>query len=73
MIYQYLVKDPTEVFIKEEAHSGKKVKTGKWRLIWALSFSDNLLCKFLYGPVSKNLIAQFQRDAHKGAFSATEA
>ena len=70
MVYKYSVKDPTEVFIKEEAHSAKKAKTQKWRLIWALSFSDNLLCKFLFGLTSKNLIAQFQRDTAEGAFSA---
>ena len=70
MIWKYYVRDPTEVFVKEEAHGPKKVRNGKWRLIWALSFSDNLLCKFLFDRVSKNLIRQFQRDSHEGAFSA---
>ena len=70
MIYEYFVKDPTEVFIKEEAHAAKKAKKKKCWLIWALSFSDNLLCKFLFEKVPKNLINQFQRDVVEGAFSA---
>ena len=69
LVYKFMVKDPTEVFVKEEAHSGKKQKSRKWRLTWALSFSDNLLWKLLFGPVSKNLIAQFQRDTKEGSFS----
>ena len=69
LVYKYLVKDPAEVFVKEEARSSKKKKNRKWRLIRALSFSDNLLCKLLFGPASKNLIAQFQRDTKEGSFS----
>ena len=37
LVYTFMVKDATEVFVKEEAHSGKKQKSRKWRLIWALS------------------------------------
>ena len=60
MIFTYLVRDPTEVFIKDEAHAKKKRDKRKWRLIWSLSFSDNVLCKLIWGFTSKNAITRFQ-------------
>ena len=62
MVYKYLVRDPTEIVVKDEAHSAKKLKTNKWRLIWSLSFSDNVICKLICGFVAKNAVAQFQCD-----------
>ena len=62
MIYKFLVRDPTEIFVKDEAHSAKKVKSNKWRLIWSLSFSDNVVCKLIWGYLAKNAVAQFQCD-----------
>ena len=41
VVYKYMLKDPTEVFVKEEAHNSKKKRDKKWRLIRALSFSED--------------------------------
>ena len=36
MIYHHMVRDPIEVFIKDEAHTPQKCSNKKWRLIWSL-------------------------------------
>ena len=33
MVFKYMVKDPTEIFVKEEAPNAKKKRNKKWRLI----------------------------------------
>ena len=60
MVFTYLVRDPTEIFIKDEAHAKKKRVNRKWRLIWSLSFSDNIICKLIWNFTSKNAINRFQ-------------
>ena len=69
MVYRYFVKDPTEVFVKDEAHSARKRKSRKRRLIWALSLSDNLICKLIFGHCAKNSISQFSRDVKESVYS----
>ena len=49
-----------EVFIKDEAHTPQKCLNKKWRLIWSLLFSDNVVCRMFL--LSKNCVAQFQED-----------
>ena len=57
------------VFLRDEAHAGKKRKIGKWRLICFVSFSHNVVCKLLRNYLAKSSISQFQEDSDGGPFS----
>lgn len=45
--------DPKNVFIKDEPHAAKKVRTSRWRLIWIQSYVDSTIQRMLHGQQNK--------------------
>lgn len=41
--------DPIRIFVKQEMHSAKKVKAGRFRLIFSVSLVDQIVERLLYG------------------------
>lgn len=40
--------DPMRVFVKDEPHKATKARDGRWRLIWSLSITDQIVERVLY-------------------------
>jgi hypothetical protein len=57
---KFYVSDPVRLFVKKEAHSLKKIAEKRWRLIWAISFLDQLVDRMLYEGVVGTEIRNFR-------------
>lgn len=52
--------DPIRLFVKNEPHSKKKIKEGRFRLISSVSFVDSLIERLLFGRQNKAEIENWQ-------------
>lgn len=55
------LRDPEEVFVKDEAHGPEKVQSERWRLIWICSIVDASVQDLLHHAQNKEDITAFQR------------
>lgn len=59
----YGLRDPVELFVKEEGHSEKKASTETWRLIFNVSLADCLVEAYLGNDLNKQQIRDYQSGA----------
>lgn len=59
-LVEWGMKDPLELFTKEEAHKPKKVEEKSWRLIWNVSLLDNCMTYVAHNTQNKADIAEYQ-------------
>ena len=57
------LRDPVELFVKEEGHSEKKAATETWRLICNVSLADCLVEAYLGNDLNKQQIRDYQAGA----------
>lgn len=56
----YGLRDPVELFVKEECHNQKKTSTSTWRLICNISLADCLVQAYLGNGLNKQQIRDYQ-------------
>jgi hypothetical protein len=52
--------DPVRVFVKKEPHSNRKIKSGRWRLIFAVSIVDQIIERLLCSKQNKTEILNWE-------------
>lgn len=57
------LRDPVELFVKEEGHTEKKVRTETWRLICNISLGDCMVQAYLNHGMNKQQIRDYQSGA----------
>lgn len=57
------LRDPEVVTVKDEPHDGKKASSKRWRLIWVVSFIDNVVTLVASQRANKENIAAYQSGA----------
>lgn len=65
--------DPIRVFVKNEPHSIKKLKEGRYRLIMSISVADNLVERLLNAELNNLEIAGYDRLPVKPGMGFSEA